>query len=160
MSKTLLVVAERCTGCKICLFFCSLLKRDLLDDARLKVLETVEKYGYGLPITCKQCAKAPCEIVCPRRAIVRDRATGALKVDKWDCVQCGLCIPACPFGMITATHEGKIVKCDLCDGSPICAEVCPNQAILYAPVEDFVLNKRKSASRNLRKLSIYVGGEE
>lgn len=161
MSKTLLAVPERCTGCEICLFFCSLLKQKMLkaDGARLKVLETVEKFGHGFPVVCRQCAKAPCESVCPRRAIVRDVATGALRVDKWDCVQCGSCIPACPFGMISYGHEGKVVKCDLCDGSPICTQVCPTQAILYASVEDFTVNKRKFASGSLRELSVYGGGE-
>jgi len=161
MSKTLLVVPERCNGCKICLFFCFLKQKALeVDDARLKVLEAAEELGYALPVICRQYAKAPCEIECPRKAIIRDRATGALKVDKWDCVQCGLCISACPFGMISYTPERKIVKCDLCGGSPICAQVCPTQAILYTSMEDFTVTKRKSASRNLKGFSMYVGGEE
>ncbi len=80
------------------------------------------------PLTCSQCLAAPCEAICGRDAIYRHRDQGYLKVDRWGCNQCGLCVAACPFGMIRMGLE-SVVKCELCGGDPECVKICPTGAL-------------------------------
>jgi anaerobic carbon-monoxide dehydrogenase iron sulfur subunit len=52
------------------------------------------------------------------------------------CVGCKLCTIACPYGTIFYNPETqKAFKCNLCGGSPACAEACPTAAIEYVEAE-------------------------
>jgi Fe-S-cluster-containing hydrogenase component 2 len=45
-----------------------------------------------------------------------------------------LCAKACPFGAIFTHKDLKFpIICDLCEGNPECAKICPSKAILYVP---------------------------
>jgi Fe-S-cluster-containing hydrogenase component 2 len=81
-------------------------------------------------MTCLQCVDAACVKVCPVEALVRNAATGAVEVISARCVGCGLCVVGCPFGHMHFDSERHVaVKCDLCGGSPKCAQFCPNRAL-------------------------------
>jgi ferredoxin len=78
------------------------------------------KVGKG---TCLGCADAPCItkdeselamaasldtfpgdpslMVCPTKAIERDKTTGLIGVDASSCIGCGLCVVRCPYGAIS-----------------------------------------------------------
>ena len=68
---------------------------------------------------------------CPTGAIYRDGVTDAVLVDSAKCVGCRSCIVACPWGLVWMNAEGRIDKCDLCEGNPQCAKWCPTEAIKY-----------------------------
>jgi Fe-S-cluster-containing dehydrogenase component len=58
------------------------------------------------------------------------------------CIACGNCVVACPFGVPELYEDRKIMmKCDMCyDRSsvgkkPMCATVCPSQALFFGTRE-------------------------
>lgn len=48
------------------------------------------------------------------------------------CIQCDICVDACPRGAIARQGETFSVKQELCTGCGVCAEVCPRGAIAMA----------------------------
>jgi carbon-monoxide dehydrogenase iron sulfur subunit len=80
---------------------------------------------------------------CLTGALWRDPDSGIVSVDMDKCIGCWTCILACPFGAIRQeTDQGKIVKCDLCEGRdvPVCVTNCPNEALVYAEAQDDTVN--------------------
>ena len=58
------------------------------------------------------------------------------------CIACGNCVLACPFGVPEVKEDrGLMMKCDMCyDRSsvgkrPMCATVCPSQALFFGTRE-------------------------
>jgi Fe-S-cluster-containing hydrogenase component 2 len=44
-----------------------------------------------------------------------------------------MCAIACPFGNITIEPVIlNVIKCDLCNGDPVCAKFCPSKALEFA----------------------------
>ncbi len=120
---------DKCTGCVICQLACSAREHKGYNP-RLGNLD-IQMSDDGLvhfPTVCHQYENAFCERVCPVLAISRSKKTGALIVDKDLCNGCGLCVDACPIGMIWMV-EKKAQKCDLCDGEPECVSLCPVGAL-------------------------------
>jgi len=137
-----LAIPERCTGCRLCEMVCSLAKQNAINPslASIQVMSAMAgEQEMHFPIKCDQCLDAPCIDACNRNALYRDRKTGAIIVDKWACNQCGACVAACPFGMISM-GEKSIVKCDLCKGEPLCVAVCKAGALKFVQ-RDMVSNE-------------------
>ena len=91
---------------------------------------------------CKHCTTAPCLDVCPTGALFRTEF-GTVVVQDDVCNGCGMCVPACPFGVIERREEdGRAWKCTLCydrlkDGmEPACAKACPTDSIQYGPLDE------------------------
>jgi Fe-S-cluster-containing hydrogenase component 2 len=83
-------------------------------------------------VVCLQCDSAACVEVCPTRALERDEVRGAIVVRDGRCVRCRTCVYACPFGNVAFdTASDKVVKCDLCNGEPRCAQFCPTRTLQY-----------------------------
>jgi hydrogenase-4 component A len=61
-----------------------------------------------MPMQCRHCDDAPCEKVCPVKAITfEDRS---IQLNESVCIGCKMCSLACPFGVITpygALPEGE-----------------------------------------------------
>jgi formate dehydrogenase iron-sulfur subunit len=93
---------------------------------------------------CKHCVRAPCLEACPTNAIVRTEFdTVVIQPDV--CKGIGLCVDACPFGVIAITPPVKIArKCTLCydrisNGmTPACAQTCPTDSIRFGPVAELI----------------------
>ena len=77
---------------------------------------------------------------CPVDAISVDAETGAKVVSDAACVGCKVCTIACPFGTVNYNADtGKVIKCDLCGGDPVCVKACSTRPEM--------LNKGKQYNR-------------
>ena len=132
LQKTFFVLAERCTGCRLCELICSLTKEREANLAKARISVTrLMIDGLMIPHLCRNCQQPPCIEACRRKAIVKDPETGWVTIDRQRCNNCTLCIPACPYQAIILTPEHEVLLCDVCDGSPKCVEICPTQAIQF-----------------------------
>lgn len=96
--------------------------------ARL-LIETRTENLYHIPAVCNQCENAYCMNACPANAIHRNDA-GILCIDPDKCISCGLCVQYCPIGMVALDPDTqKAVKCELCQGDPLCVKACPTYAL-------------------------------
>ncbi len=132
--KILFTNESKCVGCRACELACSFYhyKENNPSRALLKVV-TIEDKFKDVPVICRHCKRAPCLEACPVGAIVRDKTTGAVKIIQEKCISCRACIGACPFSIIRVDPKtNNVTKCDLCDGDPRCAKVCPTKAVFFA----------------------------
>lgn len=142
----------------MCEMACSLEKEGECNRtySRIKVVKLDE--GVDVPTVCLQCEEPICEEKCSVKAIARD-ANGALVVDYEKCVGCKTCIATCPLGAVWFNSGAKkIIKCDLCNGDPVCVKFCQPKAIeVVSKDRPEAIEKGISAKRilqSLRKQSI------
>jgi Fe-S-cluster-containing dehydrogenase component len=129
---------NRCIGCNACVQACaecdthkgySMIQLDYIDRAHST--QTV-------PVVCMHCDSPTCAEVCPADAIKRTEDGVVQSARKPRCIACNNCVLACPFG-IPKMNSGMnlMMKCDLCYDrtsvglKPMCASVCPSQALFY-----------------------------
>ena len=146
--KKVYMKEEVCIGCHLCEVYCQLQhtqSKDLIKAFKRELprplprLRVEEKGVLSFLVHCQQCDETPCVYACLTGALTRDYMTGVVKVDEERCIGCWTCILFCPFGSIGQdTNQGKIVRCDMCQGQdiPVCVANCPNEALVYAEIED------------------------
>ena len=141
---------SRCIGCQACVNACAecdthrgvpMIHVDYLD--RRNSIATV-------PTVCMHCDDPTCAQVCPADAIKKG-ADGVVHSSlKPRCVACNNCVLACPFGvprMLVAAEQ--MMKCDMCYDRtsaglrPMCATVCPSQALAYVRPEAIASERRE-----------------
>jgi Fe-S-cluster-containing hydrogenase component 2 len=118
--------AAKCTACKACELACSFTKEGAFAPALscIHVMQ-IHELGMNVPVVCVNCADAPCIAACPTGAAFRDMSVPAVRINEQDCVGCGDCVRACPFGAADMNEEkGVATMCDLCDGMPVCVNHC------------------------------------
>ena len=107
-------------------------------------LEYVERARsvQTVPVVCMHCEQPTCAEVCPADAIKRTSDGVVQSARKPRCIACGNCVVACPFGVPELYEDRQIMmKCDMCyDRSsvgkkPMCATVCPSQALVFGTRE-------------------------
>jgi Fe-S-cluster-containing dehydrogenase component len=139
----------RCMGCEA---ICSFTKERLVNPelSRIKVipkeLEWIEGKSKRIVshVVCRQCPEvAPCMKACPvDGAMSRDEEWGTVLIDESKCTRCQECITACPFDAIWYDElNDKIIKCDLCGGSPQCVEWCPVGALTLKRWKEKVISE-------------------
>jgi len=148
MAKQLKIFPERCSACRSCELICPLVNDAKLnpDKSRIAVISFFNHYyqlPYNFPTTCRQCADAPCLSSCPTDAIYQSKdETQKICIDYEKCIGCGNCVGACPFGAMYFDPVGKVpFKCELCDGQPACAAICPTEAIVFKRQNRFYSKK-------------------
>ena len=154
MEKILFIDPEKCTGCRLCETACSLHHEKVVNPslARIHVAKW-ETAGLYIPVVCVQCESPICQTVCPVGAISRDEKTGAVVIDPNVCVGCRLCALYCPFaGAQIDLKKGRILKCDLCGGSPVCAKFCDPQALQYVKATTANMLKQRAAAQRFSEL--------
>lgn len=133
--QRLRVRPDLCRGCQACTLACSLYHEGAsgMERARLRVIKDIHQYAFAINV-CRQCKRAPCVEVCPTGALSIE-PTGLVRLDAELCIGCQACVEVCPFQAIFYDEERNICfKCDLCigrEGGPLCAEVCPTEAITW-----------------------------
>lgn len=152
MTKILAAFAEKCVGCKLCELACSIEKEGHFVPTRSRIsVVPFTAEGLSFPVVCHQCQRAPCSAACPRGAITRNPRTGAVTVDKYACNLCGICVAACPFGMIAYPEDGRYAnKCDLCGGEPACVAICPTGALKQMAQWEVALARRVRGAEDIR----------
>lgn len=146
MAKILMIHPDKCLGCQNCMMACAFVHEGSfrLSASRVHVY-TWEREGISVPMMCQQCSSAPCISVCPTGAMHRNAETAMVELDANRCIRCRMCVQACPFGnAVYDSLTDSIFKCDNCNGSPACVQMCPTDALEY--VDDTVsTHTRKKA---------------
>lgn len=146
MTKMVMIVdMDACSGCQACVTACSLAKANVFSPTKSSIsVRKVESRCLSIPVLCEHCDNLPCQAVCPTGAISRDPDTGIVVIDPDLCGGCENCRWACPFGgpLTIKMEDGVAVKCDLCEGSPACAEVCHQGAIAYMPASPSAVHRK------------------
>lgn len=101
------------------------------------------------PKSCLHCEDAPCVTVCPTGASYKREEDGIVLVNEEDCMGCGLCAWACPYGARELdAAAGVMKKCTLCvdrisnenlapeDRIPACVRTCPTGARHFGDFAD------------------------
>jgi carbon-monoxide dehydrogenase iron sulfur subunit len=135
MSRMIVVDTTKCTSCRMCEMACSLAKTGGFapSRSRIKVHVFAEDFKH-IPVTCFQCADAPCVKVCPAGALLQSE--GLVRFVKDACIGCRMCMLACPFGVIQFEAEERVIaKCDTCAGDPECVKFCAYGALEFRESE-------------------------
>ena len=133
MTKMVSVDVEKCDGCRLCELTCSVEKLAEFNPKLARIQVRFEPEGKCTPVVCTQCAEAWCVEACPSGAIARNSQSRIVRINVDECVLCGECVPACPYGAIHWPREDEPpVKCDECGGEPACVPACPVDALDYA----------------------------
>ena len=133
---------SRCIGCQACVAACA--ECDTHRGQSMIHLEIVDRFSstQTAPVVCMHCDDPTCARVCPADAIKQTDDGVVQSSLKPRCIGCSNCVLACPFGVpryIVAADQ--MMKCDMCydrtsvDKKPMCASVCPSEALYYGPRE-------------------------
>ena len=144
------VDTSRCIGCRACVEACeecdthrgvSMINFDYVD--RPSSIATAA-------FVCFHCEDPTCAQVCPADAIKKGVDGIVQSALKARCIGCSNCVLACPFGIPKIFPEyQQMMKCDMCydrtsvGKRPMCATVCPSQALAYVRPEDIARDRRE-----------------
>ena len=146
---------SRCIGCKACMEACS--ECDTHRGESMIHLEYVERATsvQTVPVICMHCEQPTCAEVCPADAIKRTEDGVVQSARKPRCIACGNCVVACPFGVPELYIDRSIMmKCDMCydrtsvGKKPMCATVCPSQALFYGTRAEITAQRPRSTPTN------------
>ncbi|MBL8152493.1 MAG: 4Fe-4S ferredoxin [Blastocatellia bacterium] len=135
--------SSRCIGCQACLQACT--ECDTHKGVSMIQLDFIDRSvsTQTAPVVCMHCDSPTCAEVCPADAIKRTEDGIVQTALKPRCIACNNCVLACPFG-VPKMHTGMnmMMKCDMCYDrtsvglKPMCASVCPSQALYYGTREE------------------------
>ena len=139
---------SRCIGCQSCVQACG--ECGTHRGHSMIHLEFVDRGAstQTVPMVCMHCADPTCAEVCPADAIKQNEDGIVQSALKPRCIACANCVLACPFGVPKLLVElNQMMKCDMCydrtsqDLAPMCASVCPSQALWFGTRERFAAGR-------------------
>ena len=148
---------SRCIGCKACVAACS--ECDSHRGQSMIHVDFIDRHNTiaTVPMVCMHCVEPTCALVCPADAIKKGEDGVVRSALKPRCIACSNCVLACPFGIPTVHIEPELMmKCDMCYDRtsvglrPMCATVCPSQALSYAPPEAIARQRRATPVSDFR----------
>ena len=141
---------SRCIGCQSCVKACeecethrgkSMINFDFIERG-----STTATAAY----VCWHCDEPTCAMACPADAIKKGEDGVVQSSLKPRCIGCSNCVLACPFGIPKIFPElEQMMKCDMCydrtsvGKRPMCATVCPSQALSYVRPEEIAQRREK-----------------
>ncbi len=166
----LVIDLDTCVGCHACVVAC----KGWNDASQGSGLNDLDPYGADptgaflnrvhsyevqpdegaamtvhFPKSCLHCEDAPCVTVCPTGASYKRQEDGIVLVNESDCIGCGLCAWACPYGAREMDPVERVMKkCTLCvdricneslpeeDRVPACVRTCPAGARHFGDLSD------------------------
>jgi Fe-S-cluster-containing dehydrogenase component len=146
---------SRCIGCGACVQACA--ECDTHRGVSMIHLDTVDRSTttQTVPQVCMHCEDPTCAEVCPADAIKQNEDGVVQSSLKPRCIACSNCVYACPFGIPKmVTQYDQMMKCDMCydrtsEGlKPMCASVCPSEALWYGTPEEFERTRRGTLVRD------------
>jgi Fe-S-cluster-containing dehydrogenase component len=147
--------ANRCIGCQSCVQACS--ECDTHKGHSMIHLETIQRADspQTVPVVCMHCDSPTCAEVCPADAIKRTSDGIVQSAKKPRCIACNNCVLSCPFGVPKMETKFELMmKCDMCydrtsEGKkPMCATVCPSQALTFGPKDEIIKQRVSSTPVN------------
>jgi Fe-S-cluster-containing dehydrogenase component len=149
---------SRCIGCQACVQACS--ECDTHKGQSMIQLDFIDRQAttQTVPVICMHCDSPTCAEVCPADAIKRTADGVVQTARKPRCIACNNCVLACPFGVPKMNNEMNLMmKCDMCYDrtsiglKPMCASVCPSQALFFGTREEIErLRPRSQAINNFQ----------
>ena len=145
----------RCIGCQACVHACS--ECDTHRGHSMIHLEYIDREltPQTVPVVCMHCDSPTCAEVCPADAIKRTADGVVQTARKPRCIACNNCVLACPFGVPKMKTEFELMmKCDMCydrtsvGKKPMCATVCPSQALYFGTREQISALRPQSMPTN------------
>jgi Fe-S-cluster-containing dehydrogenase component len=165
--KKIFLDPSRCIGCRSCVAACR--ECDTHKGESMIYIDYIER-GHTVassPTLCMHCEDplAPCAQVCPAQAILVSPDGVVQSADETRCIYCENCGYACPFGVPKFQVAGHYMqKCNLCydrtsqGKGPMCATVCPTQAIFYGTYEEWLQAGR--GQRGARPVNTFYFGRQ
>lgn len=146
---------SRCIGCQACVQACT--ECDTHKGQSMIQLDYVDRQNttQTVPVICMHCDSPTCAEVCPADAIKRTADGVVQTARKPRCIACNNCVLACPFGVPKMNNEMNLMmKCDMCYDrtsiglKPMCASVCPSQALFFGTREEIERLRPRSQAIN------------
>ena len=146
---------SRCIACQSCVQACQ--ECDTHKGESMIHLEFVDRgrTTQTVPVVCMHCEQPTCAEVCPADAIKRTGDGVVQSARKPRCIACGNCVVACPFGVPEVYEDRQLMmKCDMCydrttvGKKPMCATVCPSQALFFGTREQILVLRPQSMPSN------------
>ena len=146
---------SRCIGCEACVAACA--ECGTHRGRSLIHLERVDRAvsTQTAPMGCMHCEDPTCAQGCPADAIKQNEGGIVQSALKPRCIGCSNCVLACPFGVPKYVAEfDQMMKCDMCTDrtaeglTPMCASVCPSEALWYGTIEQFRDTRRGTLFRD------------
>jgi len=140
------VQSDLCTGCQSCEIVCSLAHEGSCNPSFSRIqIKKWEEISVFVPIICQHCENPPCITTCPTRARTRVCETGAVVTDEKRCVGCKSCLYACPYNApVIHPITKRTMTCDLCNGQPLCTQVCTTGALSSTLDGNLSMEKRRA----------------
>ena len=165
--KRIFLDPSRCIGCRSCVAACR--ECDTHKGESMIYIDYIERHNTvaSSPTLCMHCEQplAPCAQVCPAQAILVSPDGVVQSADETRCIYCENCGYACPFGVPKFNIAGHYMqKCNLCydrtsqGKGPMCATVCPTQAIFYGTYEEWITAGR--AQQGAKPVNTFSFGQQ
>lgn len=154
---------NRCIGCESCVQACT--ECDTHKGQSMIHLEYIDREVsfQTTPVVCMHCDSPTCAEVCPADAIKKTADGVVQTARKSHCIACNNCVLACPFGVPKMKVEFNLMmKCDMCydrtsvGKRPMCATVCPSQALFYGTRQEIERLRPRSIANNQFKFGEQV----
>jgi Fe-S-cluster-containing dehydrogenase component len=164
---------SRCIGCQACVHACA--ECDTHRGRSMIHLDLIqrEESVQTAPQVCMHCEDPICAQVCPADAIKKGPDGVVQSSLKPRCIGCSNCVLSCPFGVPKYCAEiDQMMKCDMCydrtsvGKKPMCATVCPSQALAFTTLEEMQASRRGKAVNSWRfgneevRTKVYVWAPE